>query len=562
VSRSHRTLTKRPGPDGDHRSASDHPARPGGADRRRRRRVPVALALALGVLGALLLVLGLTGSSLAQPSDDEADVFVARALVAYAEKHFEDALAALHEALELAPNHVDALYYTGLTLVALRRLDEAIAPLEKARSGAPKDEAILFQLGTVYFALEKYDQAQPLLEEVFAVKPKLDTLGYYVGFLRYRRNDFQGALKAFGVGAASDPEVQQLTRFYTGLALRALGFPERAAAEIEEALRLQPASPLAGPAERVREALTATRAGEGRFRAELRLGGFYDNNVPIIPGVGVDPTLDFLRGTRRESFGELAALRLEYTFFRAGSLDAAASYAFFGTHNETLPRFDLVDHLGGLTANYRGVYGGLPYYSTLQYTYDYATLGGRAFVQRHIGSSYLSLAENPFNLTTLQLRYQDRWFFTDSAAARADRRSGPNSMVGLTHLFRFEQDKYLIRLGYQWDWEDTKGRNFAYFGHRLLAGAQYTLPWASVRLNYDLDVHLRSYINRNTVLPIDAPNTIARADTEITQVFGLTVPLPRGLSLAWQYQLTDVHSNLSLFTYSRNINSVFVIWTY
>ena len=347
--------------------------------------------LVVAVLGAVL-AWGAAGSARAQ--DAEADVFVARAVVEYDQKRFEAALVDLREALDLDPNHVDALYYTGLTLVALGRLDEAVAPLEKARGRVPKDEAILFQLGTVHFARQKYDLAQPLLEEVFALKPRLDTLGYYVGFLRYRRHDYTGALRAFRQGASRDPKVQQLTLFYSGLALKALGLPERAAAEIDQALRQFPASPLTGPAERVRESMVGARATESRFRAEVRVGAFHDDNVPIIPLPSRESGIQEISGQRRESFGEFGALRLDYSFLRAGSLDVSATYSFYGSHNNELRRFDLVNHLGGLTAAYRATLYELPSYLTFQYSCDFSTLGGRDYVHPQGESRSDAAADN------------------------------------------------------------------------------------------------------------------------------------------------------------------------
>ncbi len=135
-------------------------------------------------------------------------------------------------------------------------------------------------------------------------------------------------------------------------------------------------------------------------------------------------------------------------------------------------------------------------------------------------------------------------------------------MAGLTHLFRFAQDRHLIRLGYQWDLDDTDGRNYAYTGYRIVAGVQYTLPVGGVRVNYDFDVHLRDYRHRHTLLPPDAPDTKARSDTEYNHVLALTVPLPWSLSLVTQYQFTDARSNLDLFTYTRNVVYVLLIWTY
>src|SRR5207248_2853738 len=79
----------------------------------------------------------------------------------------------------------------------------------------------------------------------------IDGLGYYVGFIRYRKKDYRGALEAFRRGRTTDPQLQQLTKFYTGLSLAVLGLPAQASAEVEQALKLAPGSPLTGPAERL-----------------------------------------------------------------------------------------------------------------------------------------------------------------------------------------------------------------------------------------------------------------------------------------------------------------------
>ncbi len=543
----------------------------------------VVLHFGVAVLGAVLVLTLLAGPARAQQA--EAEVFTAQAIVAYEEKRYEDALTALRQALELDPNNVDALYYTGLARTALGRLDEAAAALEQARTRDPKDEAILFQLGVIYFSLGKYDQAQPLLEQIFAVKPTLESLGYYVGFMRYRKKDYQGALRAFRAGSTADPDIQQLTRFYTGLALGVLGLPERAAAEIEQALRLQPASPLTGPAERLMEAIVTARGKERRFRAEVRVGGFFDDNVSVIPTKSNDPTAQTLRHPKHESPGWMSALRLDYAFLRVGALEATVTYSFFTTYNHNLPAFNIVDHLGGLGATYRGTVGAFPYQLAFQYTYDFLTLrtprcdsGDCEFVQRNTIVPVATLVENPNNLTALQLRFQNKEFSHDTNIPREEKRDGNNWMGGLTHLLRFEGDKHLLKLGYQWDLDDTeghgpsRGRNFSYFGHRVLAGGQYTLPWAGLRLKYDFDVHLREYRHRNTLLPVTAPGTKERFDTEFTHIVGFVLPLPTllpknflegsSLSLTGDYQRSDARSNLDVFDFTRNVITVSLVWSY
>lgn len=524
-------------------------------------RVPVALVAAWALLlGPLVVPAGAAPTA-------EADVFVAQAILAYEDKRYDDALAALQQALALDPDSVDALYYTGLVLVAQDRPDQAAQALERARALAPRDEAVAFQLGVVHFSRSDYDRAQPLLEEVFGERPGLDGLGYYVGFMRYRQKNYQGALRAFRAGASADPNIQQLTKFYTALSLAALGLPEQAAADIQDALRLSPTSPLTGPAERLVGAIAAARDREQRFRAEIRIGGFYDDNVAVIPNASGDLLVQSLRQRGQASPGELAAARFDYTFFRSGGWDATASFSFFTTYNNDLPDFNIIDYLGALTASYRGAIASFPFQATVQYTYDYMTIGGSEFLQRNTVAPVLTVLEDAHNLSALQLRYQSKQYSHDTNIPREEKRDADNWLVGLVHLFRFEGDRHFVKLGWQFDYEDTlgpnrRGLNYEYVGNRFLVGGQYTLPWLGIRLKYDFDAHLRDYQNVNTFFPIAAPGTVRRRDREYTSVLGAVLPLPYNLSFALEWQRIWDDSNIAVFSYTRNVVSGTLIWTY
>ena len=423
---------------------------------------PVSLVVGLAVWTLLLFTLAVPPAA-AQKAD--ADVFVAKAALAFEEKRYEEALGFLREALGLDPKNVDALYYTGLVRIAMGRINEAIEPLEQARAADPKDEATLFQLGAAYFSLGKYDQAQPLLEQVFATKPRLDSLGYYVGFMRYRKKDYQGALRAFGAGTTTDLNLQQLTRFYTGLALAILGLSERAAAEVEAALKLQPGSPLTGPAERIRDTIRAARErtrrsflyeecklawGEAcdRFNAEVRLGFLFDTNVAVEPEPSHDPIAEGLRKRKNRSPAELGAIRLEYAWLRTGPWEATASYSLFQVSNNDVPKFNIQNHLGAVGGSYRGAVAALPFQLGLQYAYDFLTLDKDEFLQRHTATAVGTLVENSYNLTSIQGRFQAKDFRLPPSTIHEEVRDASNWMVGFTHIFRFEEDKHLLRLGY------------------------------------------------------------------------------------------------------------------
>jgi cytochrome c-type biogenesis protein CcmH/NrfG len=86
---------------------------------------------------------------------------VDRAILAYDEQQYNQALQDLQEALRLDPNSVEALLYQGIVYVAMKRRPEALAAWERARQLRPSDIDVAFQLGALYFAEEHYDRAKP-----------------------------------------------------------------------------------------------------------------------------------------------------------------------------------------------------------------------------------------------------------------------------------------------------------------------------------------------------------------------------------------------------------------
>ena len=542
--------------------------------KKRRAFLAVVLVLDLCLANACLLA-GAPTAAVAQQS--EADVYVAQAILAYDGRKYDEALALLKDALALDPKNVEALYYSGLVLMAQQKTEQAVEVLEKARGLAPRDLSILFLLGVAYFALERYDQAEGPLTPVFNERPQTEGIGYYVGLIRYRKKDYQGALKAFRAETSKNPNIQQLVRFYSGLTLAILGLPEQAVAEVDAALRLQTGSALTGPAERIRDSLASARDSERRFHADVRVGFLYDSNVAVVPQPSHDPTAESIRRRKTATSGEIAALRLEYAWLRTGPWESTVTYSFFQTYNNRLPDFNVQNHLVAGALSYRAAIGSMPYQVGAQYSWDYLSLGAEDFLQRHTATLFGTLVENQGNLTTLLARFQDKDFFATPGQLADEDRDAHNWMVGVTHVFRFAQDKHYIRVGYQFDYENADGRNYSYAGNRFLAGGQYTLPWGSTRLKYDFDLHQRGYLHANTLLPVVNPSTRERQDLEQNHIFrieqvlapnlgptsiGCSPTAPCPLTLAAEYQRTVANSNLPVFDYNRNVWSLTLSWQY
>lgn len=518
-----------------------------------------------GILCVLLLAAGLAGEvpPAGAQAPSESDVFVDLGVLAYDERQYGRALEAFQEALRLNPENVNALYYSGLTYLALEQYPAARGVLEQAYKLAPADPDVAFQFGVALFLAQDYAAAEPVFRQVRAVQPDRQNLGYYLGFIEYRKQNYREALRAFRANVPSDETFAQLARFYAGLSLSALGLATQARAEIEEALRLQPISPLTGPAERFRDVLGAAAEAERPWRIEAKLSFFYDDNVTVNPEISNDPTAEASRAKERRSTGELGFVRFEYVPLRTPDWEGSLSYGLLQTLNNDVSDFNIQNHTLAGSLAYKTSLGGMPAVGSLIYQYDYVALDDRDFVSRHTLAPGGTLVWNATHLTQAQGRFQFKDFLHERGLVDpGDRRDAFNYLLGFTHYLRFQADRHYVRGGYQLDWEEAEGGNWDYLGHRFLLGGQYTAPW-DLRLRYDFDIHFRDYRGLHSFLPtgIAAP-AIHRIDRDMNHLFSISKDLPHNLSVAVEYLLNRSISNLAVYDYIRNVISLSLSWRY
>ncbi len=531
------------------------------------------------------------GTSNVSAQRSDANVLAAKAAIAYDDKRYDEALDLLNQAITLDPQHERSLFYKGLVYLEQKKPDQAIAPLETVHQLRPDDIDIQHHLGVAYFSVGDYDKANPLLNAVYDQNPDTENLGYYIGFLRYREKQYGKAVEAFDGNQSPDADIQQLNGFYRGLALGVLGLPDEALRELEQVQRTQAISPLTQASVRIRDALSAGQifGTQKRFRLQVSVAGFYDDNVKINPdSVGTipilnppfDPNLALVGLRKRDTTapGFIGTLRADYSFLRKGPFEATATYSFLQTLNgEGFDEFNIQSHLVGLSGFYRSIIWDLPFQFGAQYTYDYLFLDSDGFLARHTPTLSATMLGPTFtlpgvgvvgNLTTALYRYQVQTFFREigdrNALLRGDLRDGYNNTLGLVHAFRLINDQLILRIGYQFDNESTDGAAFSYRGNRLLTGGQLQLPWGKMSLRYDYDVHWREYKNnQTTILLTDRNGTLSkRDDRQQTHLVQLTKPLPHNFSLTAQYLRIQNKSDIPVYDYTKNGWAIVLTWTY
>jgi hypothetical protein len=307
------------------------------------------------------------------------------------------------------------------------------------------------------------------------------------------------------------------------------------------------------------------------------VGGFYDDNVAINPNASPDPFVQTLRTRPTRSPGFMTSLRADYAFYRQGPFEAKATYSFYQTVNTNsgVGAFDIQDHMGALSGAYRGTLGPLPYELGPQYTYDYMLLGFDGFLARRSliipvvlvpPSTTVPVLGTIQHLTTLLYRHQNKNFFREPGdndiRFAPESRDANNNMVGFLHIFRFMQDRYLFRLGYQYDNESAKGTAFTYQGNRLQTGGEVLFPWQNVVVRLDYEIHWRDYEYAQTLFTDNAGNLSPRYDISRLLFLQLSKPISHFLTLALQYQGIWNESNIPVYDYTKNVFTAMVTWTY
>ncbi|MBX3305354.1 MAG: tetratricopeptide repeat protein [Nitrospira sp.] len=521
------------------------------------------------VLCSMVVFLAAASGTATSAQQATVNVLLPQVALAYDDRDYTKALLLLDRILTLEPNNARANYYKGLVFLSQEKPELATQALTTAHADDPQDLFIRYHLGQAYFLQKHYDQAEPLLSGVYAEQPKLEHVGFYMGFLQYQRKAYPEALVAFSHVELekTDPEMRKLVRSYKGLTLANLGRPSEAIKEIDAATEIQAQDSFSRSIQSVRDTLASVRHPGQRFRASLGFGAFYSDNVALNPNRSGDTFAESLRSRSTTSPGLLMSAYGEYAWLRNGPWESTVSYNFFQTVNlnDGLSRFNIQDHQVTGAGYYRGTLKDMPYQVGLSYAYDYLFLGQDGFLSRHTPTLSGTLVESSRHMTTALFRFQDKTFYREpdqSGHFSAFERDAMNWMGGVTHTFRFQEDRYLVSLGYQYDVEDAKGSDFSYSGHRLLVGGLYTFPWGGTRFRYDYQVHWRGYRSLNLAFPSTASGTVRREDTEQMHFARLEQPLPYNFVVSLQYQRIQNDSNLAVYDYAQNIFYLVTTWTY
>jgi tetratricopeptide (TPR) repeat protein len=462
-----------------------------------------------------------------------------RAVLAYDDGKYDEAARDLVKAHALDPGNVNVIYYLGLTYNAQGNFAEAARYLSDGIRIQPKNLDLRYELGVALYGQKRYDDALQEFLAILAADAHKDNAGYYAGLCYYQKKDYENAVTYFRRNVSTDVKTRQQNQYYLGLALRELGRDAEAVEELNEVVKIAPASPIVGPTQQLLTAIREETGGK-RLRLEATVNAQYDTN----PDYGRRPT---------GSWGNLFNVRADYVIYKAGPWESTVNYSFLQTVNYQNHHGDINDNVISANIYHRGTVAGMPTISGAQLSNDVLFFGGDLYLQRPTTTLTFTVQENLSNFTTLIYRPQYKDFLR-GAAEPDERRNAFNNMLGFIHYIRFG-DGHQFNFGFQYDREDARGSDWRYNGYRAIGGLLIKLPW-QIRWNTNVEYHARFYTNFNTV------NSKNRLEHEPTALTSLSKDITPNLTATFQYFYDRNLSTITDFNIRREVYALGLTWRY
>lgn len=154
----------------------------------------------------------------------------------------EKALQSFHQALELEPNHPDALRWVAMLYTSQGKLDLAIDAYERLLKTQPDDPFLMSTLADLDVLQGRLSQAIDLYHALIREVGSTTQLHFNLGVLHGRLNQFDDAIGELSRAFELSPDSLD-TRIALGLTYELSGRLEEAAAHYEDAIRLDALNP-------------------------------------------------------------------------------------------------------------------------------------------------------------------------------------------------------------------------------------------------------------------------------------------------------------------------------
>jgi len=476
-----------------------------------------------------------------------ADSALEKGIQAHLRENYDEAAALLKKARVEDPGSTRAAYYLGLTYKRLQRYAEAKTQLEEAVTKTPKIKEALLELIETLYQLNKLDEAKKWIAvaEEEGIRPA--QAAFLKGLALSKEGNNLEAVEAFKKAKELDTALAQSADYQIGVAYLKDKHFDDAKKAFQEVIVLDPNSDVGAYANEYVKAIER-RGQEGGRPFHLSAGFFeeYDDNVILKPG---DVTSVGVIGSAAD-WREVVTLDTDYTHRFSDVLSVKLQYDFYYANQHELDAFDLHSH----TFDFTPSYSLNDWILSAPVQYNYTWVDGDDFLWTLTENPLANFKINDNQLGQIGVKLQNKSFLHAPTKPDEDRdafRVAP----GASWFMFFLENKGFLGLRYEFDYEDTDGKNWEYLGNRANVSTQ--LPVADhLKLTVAGDIYLQDFQNTHTLF------NVKRNDDTYTLSAMLGYEIVKSLELQLRYTYVKHDSNIAIYEYDRNIYSTGVTWKF
>lgn len=402
-------------------------------------------------------------------------------------------------AVEIDPSMGDGWSHLGEMLYRNGRHTEAKAALENAEANGARPAYTAYIKGLVLTELGEYDAAIANLNKSQELEPGFRQKAIYaIGMVYSKKNDKKSAEKSFREAIAINPK--SAVGVYADFGLQYLNKPQK---------RL--------------------------WHVDLSYSFLYDDNVILNPG-GISAL-----PTDQNDFKHVLNLHAGYKPEVKGAFDFRADVSYYRSLHHKLSHMD-VDGFGlSLTPSYITDPGTFSVEGRL----DYYLVDGNRYLQNFSVYPSFGFDIGKSQHGILNGAVQKKNFFNQPLNIGAENRDAINYAAGYMHYVYTKGQQGYVGLGYAFDFENAKGGNWDYTGHRIIGSVLYPLG-KGIGFRFNGDYYLQKYRNLHTIFGV-------KRDDKIFTLSPMVTYDTRWVQLQLHYSHIRATSNIGVYEYNRNI---------
>ncbi len=504
------------------------------------------IRLALYGMLAWLVAVGVPGPA---PAATTADPLVAQGIKDFQAENYDEALVAFTQAWQAGPRTAEKAYYLGVVASRLGRYQEARGHLEEAVRLRPDYPEARLALADQLINLDEPAAAQEHLEYLEARGYQPAHTAFLQGQVAFKQKNYAAATTYFR-RAETDPALAQQAKMQLGQALEAQHRYSESRRVLEEAVAVDPASPLAGFAKRQMTWMEQRQKDTQPFHAYVGASFDYDSNVTLQSDAGGAQVV-----TGRGDAVFTQVLNLDYQFFPHDPWGLMVNYGLYQNFHRRITTYDILSHTFGLTPSYRFSQGTL----WVPFNFNYMDVGADKYYTGYVLTpTYLHMVTPKVGVEVGMFLARNYYWYP--LPFPQEDRSGKNlgGNVGAYYFIKNQKGYLQARFSYLRD--ATGGSNWDSSMYRLLLGALYPVT-DNFKLNAFLELSLQPYdhawYNGNP-----AARNPKRHDEILTVGLAGTYNVYKGLELNLHYYFVRDNSNLALYDYHRHIMGATIGYRY